>query len=1257
MTAYDLATVAAGAATRTAALTAIAAERAEREARWQADRLAAADAARRSVAAIRDELEALDGDGRAAAAAAAARAAVEPRLKRVAQAATAMRQRVRERLEARLSAVRAAADAAARARAAQGAGQRAEAGRAAVGLRQRVQSLDATARTVMRRYGAAVPGEAPPAGELPAGADALRIVAQLDAQIGQLESLAGRAAGSWSGRLGGPLGRTGLHLAALLPGGAAFAADATAGGLPLALTLLAVAQGAAWAGGAVARRAAAGRATALAGAVADADRRLAALEAACAAQAGARAAPRLDAVLREGALSEDQQREARAEAEAALNEIKRREAELRARVARIAAGREAEARSGAGSAVAAEAAAIRARLAEAEGAAGRRTAELDAAWQRERSRLDAARQAAESAAAEAWGSGAALCAGEHPPWEDQRWAVWNPAAAWPTGLPLGRIEAPDGGPALPAALPYPVAASAVLRCGPERRGEVLGCLSAALLRALAATPPGRLKIHLVDPVGLGQSFAPLLGLADLGEAVLPGGVATDDARIERTLEDLCAHVEAVIRTRLRGRFETVVDYNRTAGELQEPIRLLAVADFPSGFGERAQERLAVLLRTGARCGVHVLLHHDARTRPSAAAEAALAQHATAAIRESDGALRVQAAGLDGWTFRPEAPPPPAESARLAAAAGAAAVRASRVELSFSQIVPDAAGFWSQSTAATLRVPIGMAGAGKVQHLELGRGTAQHVLIGGRTGSGKSTLLHVLVTSAALWHHPRELEVHLIDFKKGVEFQAYAALKLPHARVIAVESDREFGLSVLRRLDAELVRRGELFRAAGAQDLASHRRAGGEHLPRVLLLIDEFQEFFTEDDTVARDAALLLDRFVRQGRAFGLHVVLGSQTLAGSYSLAKSSLGQMGVRIVLPCNEADAHLLLHEDNDAVRLLTRPGEAIYNDQAGLADGNSPFQVCWLSDETRAGHLREVAARCAADGWTPSSPTVVFAGDAPARFDEDAGFAALIARPLAAGEVRTAAWIGQSSSLRGAAEVAFPAASGGNLLLVGQHREGAHATLAALVMGLAARHPVDGLRLLCIDGEEAEGPFAGVLAALAQALPHPLRRSGAREAGDAVAEAAAILDRRAGGEDAARTPVVVVVNALQRVRALRPDDDAPFDRAGGEPPAERFARLIAQGPEHGVHIAAWCDSLAGVQRSLSRRSLRDFDLRILFQMSPADSSELIDDDAASRLGLHSALLAVLAEGRREKFRPWQVPAPAFIAAVGTALRARDS
>src|SRR5436190_21086194 len=151
------------------------------------------------------------------------------------------------------------------------------------------------------------------------------------------------------------------------------------------------------------------------------------------------------------------------------------------------------------------------------------------------------------------------------------------------------------------------------------------------------------------------------------------------------------------------------------------------------------------------------------------------------------------------------------------------------------------------------------------------------------------------------------------------------------------------------------------------------------MPRVLLMIDEFQEFFVEDDRISQAANLLLDRIVRQGRAFGIHCLLGSQTLGGAYTLARTTIGQMVIRVALQCNEADAYLIMNEDNPAPRLLSRPGEAIYNDDGGTIQGNSPFQIVWLPDQTRNEWLNKGEAVAHAKGNTQEP--IVVDGPAPA------------------------------------------------------------------------------------------------------------------------------------------------------------------------------------------------------------------------------------------------------------------------------------
>jgi S-DNA-T family DNA segregation ATPase FtsK/SpoIIIE len=394
------------------------------------------------------------------------------------------------------------------------------------------------------------------------------------------------------------------------------------------------------------------------------------------------------------------------------------------------------------------------------------------------------------------------------------------------------------------------------------------------------------------------------------------------------------------------------------------------------------------------------------------------------------------------------------------------------------------------------------------------------LVAGKTGSGKSTLFHVIITNLALWCSPEQVEFYLVDFKKGVEFKTYATHKLPHARVIAIESDREFGLSVLQRVDDELKRRGDLFRKLGAQNVAGYKNAGGtEPMPRVLLLIDEFQELFVEDDRVSQGAALLLDRIVRQGRAFGIHVLLGSQTLGGAYSLARATIGQMVVRIALQCNEADAYLIMNEDNPAPRLLSRPGEAIYNDEGGALQGNSPFQVVWLPDQVRDEWLAKVQTAAERGAPAPRDPKpvraelelrapIVFEGNAPANISDNPLLSALLAADSLQATSSPRIWLGAPNSIKGPTEAMFRRQSGSHLLIVGQREEAAMGMLGIGLISLAAQLPKASARFLVFDCSAPDSAEAKFLEQIVAIIPQETKLV---RAGD-VDEVMTALGRRA-------------------------------------------------------------------------------------------------------------------------------------------------
>jgi hypothetical protein len=83
-------------------------------------------------------------------------------------------------------------------------------------------------------------------------------------------------------------------------------------------------------------------------------------------------------------------------------------------------------------------------------------------------------------------------------------------------------------------------------------------------------------------------------------------------------------------------------------------------------------------------------------------------------------------------------------------------------------------------------------------------------------------------------------------------------------------------------------------------------------------------------------------------------------------------------------------------------------------------------------------------------------------------------------------------------------------------------------------------------------------------------------------------------------------------------------------------------------GVHTLVWCDTVTNLNRTLERRLLREFALRVAFQMSAEDSSTLLDSPAASKVGPNRAYLYSEDEGRLEKFRPYGLPPAAWLATL---------
>jgi hypothetical protein len=861
--------------------------------------------------------------------------------------------------------------------------------------------------------------------------------------------------------------------------------------------------------------------------------------------------------------------------------------------------------------------------------------------------------------------------------EEEAWKSWSPRPDFPSLVRFGsfeldldniehaqpqedrfRIDVPSRI-EIPAFVGFPDPCSMLIETDHDGREAGIALARALMLRLIATMPPGKIRFTIIDPVGLGEPFSGFMHLADHDEQLINDRIWTETRHIEQRLLDLTEHMETVIQKYLRNEFESIMDYNEAAGEIAEPLRFLVVCDFPANFTDVSAKRLAAIATSGPRCGVHTLIIRDRRRDMPEALDITTLRNNAVVARHDKGAWRVERGALSSLPLTPETAPPDELVTEIAHRVGASAIQAGRVEVPFDVIAPDEDEYWTASSEKKLTVSLGRSGATKLQQMVLGVGTAQHALIAGKTGSGKSTMLHALITNLACWYSPDEVEFWLVDFKKGVEFKTYATHKLPHARAVAVESDREFGLSVLRGLDEELKRRGDLFRNLGVQDVPGYRNSGQtDPMPRVLLIVDEFQELFVEDDKISQDASLLLDRLVRQGRAFGIHIILGSQTLAGAYSLARSTMGQMGVRVALQCSENDSQLILSDDNSAARLLSRPGEAIYNDQSGLLEGNSPFQVCWLDESVRDARLGHVEKLANERGYEIN--TIVFEGSRPALLSDAKVLEDAIKSNPTELPIAPRAWLGEAIAIKDPSASTFRRQSATNLLVLGQRDDAAMALSTAALLSLAAQYPRDQAIFTVLDGSPADDPAHAMITELAEALPHASVIPNFRDADDAIISLGTEVARRVDGGITDAPAHFLFIHGLQRFRSLRRNENDfgySFDEDSEKPPSpdKTLATILREGPIHGVHVVTWCDTVASLQRCFDRASIGEFDQRALFQIGATDSSTLIDSPVASRLGFNRALLFSEEQGTMEKFRPWTTPERDWLAATAARISGR--
>ena len=212
----------------------------------------------------------------------------------------------------------------------------------------------------------------------------------------------------------------------------------------------------------------------------------------------------------------------------------------------------------------------------------------------------------------------------------------------------------------------------------------------------------------------------------------------------------------------------------------------------------------------------------------------------------------------------------------------------------------------------------------------------HMLIGGSTGSGKSVLLKLVLMQCV----KKGAKVYIADFKGGVDFPPIWHIKC------SLLTDEKTLYKVLVSITDELQSRKQILRTAGVANIDEYNLNADEKLYRIVFACDEIAEVLDKtglskqqkDEILKIESELSI--IARQGRAFGIHLVLATQSPDAAI-LNGQIRNNIDTRI---CGRADNVLsqIILDNTDASDKIAKSSQGRF-----LTNSGKIFQAYWFDE----------------------------------------------------------------------------------------------------------------------------------------------------------------------------------------------------------------------------------------------------------------------------------------------------------------------
>jgi len=714
------------------------------------------------------------------------------------------------------------------------------------------------------------------------------------------------------------------------------------------------------------------------------------------------------------------------------------------------------------------------------------------------------------------------------------------------------------------------------------------------LRLMLSLPLNLAKFYFVDN-NLGSDFALMnkIDRENLKYSIIPNQQERNKLFLE--LEQLVSD----FNKKHKAAFNSLKEYNKTAGEMQEPYHFVFITNFPAGFTADTAEKLLTFINNGnaAKAGVFLFFSIDRNEKPPFGVDIKrFAESTTHIFQKSKNECKIESNGFTGDfnnkfnVLLDKSLPANVEQIIDLINKKKTAKTVVSFDAKYQAMLKEN-NFWKGSTEDNLKIPIGYVNPKQIQYLDFGKDTNDYFgLIGGLPGTGKTILLHNIILWGAMEYSPFELNYYLIDCKNGTGFNAYK--ELPHTKILSVSNDREFGVSAMTALIDEMYGRTNIFKEASEKErrqienIHTYRKETGGQMPRILVVIDEFQVLFEKEDKVTRVIREGLNKIFTEGRAMGISVLLCSQGIGRVDVPISNITWRLSFRLLA---EFESQRIL--GNDGALKLTKIGNAIINNKNGEKAHNINFQVGMIED---INPYIETLNKTFAERY-PNTKIDRFISDGKneSRIEKNNDLKNnIINNSFKANDRFCDVYIGEPAFIRNEhSRIRIRKQAGSNIIAVGSDIKSA-ISIIGLVNYQLIRQSSEQSKFYIIDCFNIDNEYCECFDFAKKYFGSQIFIYNAKKIETVIDEIEAELQNRINKENEGERVggrVMLSVAYMQNCRPLKKEGYNP------SPAAKKLVRIIKEGPEYGIHILLYSLTYQGVTDILDTGVLNEFENRI--------------------------------------------------------------